>query len=51
MNLEQEKFESCLSNGKYIDEIKKDLEDGRDYGVSGTPGFFIGNDQNRICRT
>ena len=45
MNLEQEKFELCLSNGKYIDEIKKDLEDGRDYGVSGTPGFFIGNDK------
>ena len=45
MNLEQETFESCLSNGKYIDEIKKDLEDGRDYGVSGTPGFFIGNDK------
>ncbi len=45
MNLDQEIFESCLSNGKYIDEIKKDLEDGRDYGVSGTPGFFIGNDE------
>ena len=45
MNLEQESFESCLSNGKYINEIKKDLEDGRDYGVSGTPGFFIGNDK------
>ncbi len=45
IKLDQEKFESCLSNGKYIDEIKKDLEDGRDYGVSGTPGFFIGNDK------
>ena len=45
IKLDQEIFESCLSNGKYIDEIKKDLEDGRDYGVSGTPGFFIGNDK------
>ena len=45
IKLDQVKFESCLSNGKYIDEIKKDLEDGRDYGVSGTPGFFIGNDK------
>ena len=26
-------------------EIRKDLEDGRDYGVSGTPGFFVGNDE------
>jgi protein-disulfide isomerase len=45
MQLEQEKFDSCLRNGKYIEEIKKDLDDGRAYGVSGTPGFFIGNDQ------
>jgi len=45
MNLDQEIFDSCLSNGKYIEEIKNDLEDGRDYGISGTPGFFIGNDQ------
>ncbi len=45
IQLEQEVFDSCLTNGKYIEEIRKDLEDGRDYGVSGTPGFFIGNDQ------
>ncbi len=45
IQLEQETFDSCLINGKYIDEIKKDLADGRDYGVSGTPGFFVGNDQ------
>jgi protein-disulfide isomerase len=45
MQLDQEKFDSCLKNGKYIEEIKKDLEDGRAYGISGTPGFFIGNDQ------
>jgi protein-disulfide isomerase len=45
MQLEQGKFDSCLKNGKYIEEIKKDLDDGRAYGVSGTPGFFIGNEQ------
>lgn len=45
MELEQEQFDSCLTNGKYIDEIRNDLSDGRDYGVSGTPGFFIGNDK------
>ena len=45
IQLEQERFDSCLTNGKYIEEIKKDLDDGRDYGVSGTPGFFVGNDQ------
>ncbi|MCJ8306392.1 MAG: DsbA family protein [Nitrosopumilus sp.] len=45
IKLEQVTFDSCLTNGKYIEEIKKDLDDGRDYGVSGTPGFFVGNDQ------
>ena len=30
---------------KCNEEIRNDLNDGRDYGVSGTPGFFIGNDQ------
>lgn len=45
IQLEQETFDSCLTNGNYIEEIRKDLDDGQNYGVSGTPGFFIGNDQ------
>ena len=45
IQLEQERFDSCLIGAKYIEEIRNDLEDGRDYGVSGTPGFFVGNDE------
>ena len=45
MQLEQEVFDSCLTNGKYIEEIRKDLRDGQIYGVEVTPGFFIGNDE------
>ena len=45
MELDQEIFDSCLTSGKHIPEIQNDLNDGRDYGVSGTPGFFVGNDQ------
>ncbi len=45
IQLEQETFDSCLTSGKYIEEIQKDLNEGQNYGVSGTPGFFIGNDQ------
>ena len=44
IQLDQELFDSCLTSGKYIEEIQKDLEDGRNYGISGTPGFFIGNE-------
>lgn len=45
MQIDQKSFDSCLSSGKYIPEIKNDLDDGRDYGVSGTPGFFVGNEE------
>lgn len=45
IQLDQETFDSCLTSGKYIEEIRNDLEDGRSYQVTGTPGFFIGNDE------
>ena len=45
IGLEQETFDSCLTSGKYIEEIRNDLDDGRSYDVTGTPGFFIGNDE------
>lgn len=37
-------FEECVVMGTHIEDIRGDLEDGRAYGVTGTPGFFIGND-------
>ena len=45
IQLDGEEFESCIGSGKHIDEIRNDLNDGRDYGVTGTPGFFVGNDE------
>lgn len=42
--LDQAAFDTCLTTGKYVNEVLADLEDGRAYGVTGTPGFFIGND-------
>lgn len=44
LGLNKDQFDVCLTTGKYIDEIREDLNDGQSYGVSGTPGFFIGND-------
>ncbi|MBS3155475.1 DsbA family protein [Candidatus Woesearchaeota archaeon] len=41
LNLDAKKFDSCLDSGKYVDEIKKDMDDAESYGVSGTPAFFI----------
>ena len=43
VGLEQQQFDSCLGSGKYLEEVQGDLSDGRDYDITGTPGFFIGN--------
>lgn len=45
LDLNQDQFNSCLDSGKYIEEINNDLNDGKDYGITGTPGFFIGNEK------
>ena len=45
LQLNEEKFDSCIKNVKYIEEVQKDLDDGRTFGVTGTPGFFIGNEK------
>jgi len=38
-------FNDCFDSAKYLEEVTQDLQDGMSYGVTGTPGFFIGNDQ------
>ena len=45
LGLNSEEFDACLESGKYFDEVRKDLQDGQKYGITGTPGFFIGNDE------
>lgn len=35
-------FETCLQSNRQAAVIRKDLEDGRRFGISGTPTFFIG---------
>lgn len=44
IGINADEFETCLVMGNHIEDIRGDLEDGRAYGVSGTPGFYIGND-------
>ncbi|MEM2176885.1 MAG: DsbA family protein [Archaeoglobaceae archaeon] len=45
LSLDTSKFAQCLDSGKYRSEVEKDYKDGVDYGVSGTPTFFINGDQ------
>lgn len=44
MGLDTDQFTSCLNAGEWLDEVKKDFEDGQEAGVQGTPSFLI-NDQ------
>lgn len=42
IGLDQAEFETCVKKESHQAEIDKDLEDGRKYGVRGTPSLFIG---------
>jgi protein-disulfide isomerase len=41
LKLNAEAFNQCLDSGKHATDVQKDLEQGADYGVTGTPAFFI----------
>lgn len=34
-------FSDCLESGKYDDVVQQNLEEGAEFGVTGTPAFFI----------
>lgn len=44
LGLDTSSFDECLDSNKHKSEVKKDFDDGRRAGVSGTPTFFIGSD-------
>jgi protein-disulfide isomerase len=41
LGLDAQAFGACLDSGKHADGIKKSVEEGQRYGLSGTPSFFI----------
>jgi protein-disulfide isomerase len=41
LGLNSDEFNECLDSGEMAAEVQKDLEDGMDVGVKGTPGFII----------
>ncbi len=50
LKLDSKQFESCYSTAKYAGEISKDSADAIQYGVTGTPTFFIGNDKEGFVK-
>jgi len=41
LGLDTAQFNDCLDSGKMAQEVEKDFRDGQNYGVRGTPAFFI----------
>ncbi len=41
LDLDMELFESCLDSGKYSKRVQYNIQQAKDNGVRGTPGFFI----------
>ena len=39
--LDNSKFNNCIKSRENINEVLLDTQDAKNYGVSGTPGFFI----------
>lgn len=48
--LDMTELASCVSSGKYESEVQSDLQEGISSGVSGTPSFFIGNNEKGFTR-
>jgi protein-disulfide isomerase/Tfp pilus assembly protein PilF len=41
VKLDEQRFDACLSSGKYAKQVEQDIQDGIRAGVEGTPGIFI----------
>jgi protein-disulfide isomerase len=41
LKLDVNQFTTCLDSGKYAAAISKDIAEGAQAGVTGTPAFFI----------
>jgi protein-disulfide isomerase len=41
LGLNSEEFNQCLDGGTMASEVENDLQDGKSYGVKGTPAFFL----------
>ena len=41
LGIDQAKFDACVDENRFKDEIEADMTEGQSYGVQGTPAFFI----------
>ena len=50
LELDVELFESCLDSGKYSKRVQFNIQQAKEHGVRGTPGFFVvsSDDQQQL---
>jgi protein-disulfide isomerase len=41
LKLDVNQFTTCLDSGKHVAQISKDMAEGAQAGVTGTPAFFV----------
>lgn len=41
LELDQERFDTCLDSGAFTEKVNADLQEGTQAGVTGTPAFLI----------
>jgi protein-disulfide isomerase len=41
LGLDQEAFKKCVAEGRFAAQVDRDLQAGREAGVTGTPAFFV----------
>jgi protein-disulfide isomerase len=41
LGLDRAKFDECMANDTFVERIDKDLADGNDLGINGTPVFYV----------
>lgn len=52
IGLQEEPFKTCLTSGKFNNDIKKDVQDARNAGIRGTPAFVVGQTtEDRVSGT
>jgi len=50
MGLNSASFDSCLLSPSMADEVNADFLQAAQYGATGTPTFFIGNEKNGFIK-
>lgn len=49
LGIDEGKFKSCLDGGKFTAKVQKDLQEGQEAGVDGTPGtILVRNDGKKV---